>query len=176
MSCTAAPLGEVMTPIRRGAGCEQAFGGQPCLELVERALQRADAGILEQLDQQLVVAARFVQAHTAEGLHQLALARREACQAIALAEHGAAHLRVAVLEGKIPVAGGRAGQVGDLPLHPQRTEARLEQPAHLAVEARDRIDRACRGRRYGRSETGKQGLGAEIGWTGLCGHECLGRR
>ena len=86
MSRIAAPVGEVITPMRRGtsgsarlrSSGEQALGRQPRLEFVERTLQGAEPGILEMLDQQLIIAARLVQAHAAEGDHRLALARRKA--------------------------------------------------------------------------------------------------
>ena len=51
----AAPVGEVMTPMRRGSarqrplalGGEQALGREPCAQLLELALQRAAPGILD---------------------------------------------------------------------------------------------------------------------------------
>ena len=48
-------------------GGEQSFGGELGLELLELALERAFAGFLEVLDQQLVFAARLVQTRRARG-------------------------------------------------------------------------------------------------------------
>ena len=58
MSRSAAPLGEVITPMRRGKRGsarlrslrKQPLGGQARLQALELALQRADAGLLEVLD------------------------------------------------------------------------------------------------------------------------------
>ena len=75
MSRTAAPVGEVTTPMRRGiagSGRLRAGSNRPSrcelfLQLVELAAQRACAGFLQLLDDQLVVAARLVQAHAGRG-------------------------------------------------------------------------------------------------------------
>ena len=66
MSRIAAPVGEVITPMRRGragSGClwrgvEQALGGELLLQFLEAAPQRAFAGLLEVLDHDLELAAR----------------------------------------------------------------------------------------------------------------------
>ena len=70
MSRIAAPVGEVTTPMRRGTarqralalGGEQPFRRELGLELLELALERAFARFLHVLDDQLVFAARLVQA------------------------------------------------------------------------------------------------------------------
>ena len=75
MSRIAAPVGEVITPMRRGragSGClcarvEQALGGELLLQFLEAAPQRAFAGLLEVLDDQLVLAARLVEARPGRG-------------------------------------------------------------------------------------------------------------
>ena len=86
MSRTAAPLGEVTMPIRRGkrgsgtlaALGEEALGAQTRLELLERELERAEPARLQQLDHELVLAALRVDLEAAEREHVLAVARLEA--------------------------------------------------------------------------------------------------
>jgi len=81
----AAPVGEVITPMRRGrrgqgllvAQVEQPFGREPLLEFLEAAAQQALAGLLEVLDHQLEFAARLVEAHAAAGQHLRAVAHRK---------------------------------------------------------------------------------------------------
>ena len=70
MSRSAAPEGEVMTPMRRGKARQgslalerkQAFRRQPGLQALELALERAHSRLLQVLDDQLVFAARLVDA------------------------------------------------------------------------------------------------------------------
>ena len=76
-------MGEVITPMRprqrpAGGACGR-LSNRPSaaslsLQLLEGAAQRAFAGFLQVLDDQLVVAARLVQAHAAAGQHLLAVA------------------------------------------------------------------------------------------------------
>ena len=88
MSRSAAPEGEVTTPdapreARQAALAlerEQALGGEPGLQALELALQRADPRLLQVLDHQLVFAARLVHADTPAHQHLRAGARREAKQ------------------------------------------------------------------------------------------------
>ena len=62
MSCSTAPFGEVMTPIRSGSsgngrlagGVEQAFGGEAFAQHLDPGEQRAVAGIFQPLDDELV--------------------------------------------------------------------------------------------------------------------------
>jgi hypothetical protein len=79
-------------------GCKQSLRLELGLELVERALQCAEAGVLQVLDHQLILAALLVQAHAAASQQHLAFARRKARQNIARAVHAAAQLRVTVFQ------------------------------------------------------------------------------
>jgi hypothetical protein len=82
MSRTAAPVGEVMTPMRFGSAgngrlrsaANKALGGEPLRELLELALQGAEAGILHVIDDELVFAARLVQPDARPHQHLLAVA------------------------------------------------------------------------------------------------------
>ena len=88
MSRIAAPVGEVITPMRRGtagsarlrSSANRPSAASRALSSLERALQRTEPGILQMFDQQLIVAARLVQADAAAGQHQLAFPGREARQ------------------------------------------------------------------------------------------------
>src|SRR5690606_24238797 len=121
-------------------GGEQALGGEPGLELLEPASQRAFAGFLEMIDDELVFTARLIEADAPARLHVHAVLGRESDEAVALTEHGAAHLRGLVLEGEVPVPRGGAREIGELALHPERREAALEQGAHIAVQAGRCVD------------------------------------
>ena len=105
MSRIAAPVGEVMTPMRFGragkdrlrSGSEQAFGGQPGAQFLELPLQRTEARILHVIDDELVFAARLIESNPRAHQHLLAVAGGEGTQHISLPEHRAAHLRGGVL-------------------------------------------------------------------------------
>ncbi|MCW0466403.1 hypothetical protein NB705_003476 [Xanthomonas sacchari] len=113
---------------------EQAFGGEPGLELLERPAQRAFAGFLQMIQHQLVVAARFVQGQAPARQHPQAFARHEP-QPLALGlEHRAAHLRARILQGEIEVAGRGAGDVAQFAFHPGQREGALQQVAGQRVE------------------------------------------
>jgi hypothetical protein len=130
-------------------GCEQPLGREARLERLERALQATESGILEMLDQQLIVAARLVQTNSALSEHQLTLAQRELGLGVARAEHRTAQLRITVLQREIPVARGGTGEVGHLTLDPHAPDTRLEQSPHLAIQARHRINHPSRVARRG---------------------------
>src|SRR4029077_4487890 len=118
---------------------KQTFGRQVRLQALELALERADARLLQVLDDELVLAPRLVDADAAADQHLRAAAGREADQRVLHPEHGAAQLRVPVLEGEVPVAGRWLREVRQLPLHPQHTEPALEKHAHLAVHTGDAV-------------------------------------
>ena len=125
------------------------------LQLLEFALERAFAGFLEMLDEQLVFAARLVETHARAHQHRHAVLRPEADLRIPLAPHGAAHLRGAVLQREIPMAGGGGGEIRKFPFQPQQRQAGFQQQAHFFIEARDRVDVAFGARGAGvRGESG----------------------
>ncbi|MCY1296775.1 hypothetical protein D9M70_461840 [compost metagenome] len=76
---------------------------------------------------------------------------------VAAAEHHAADLRPRILEREIPVAAGRAGEVGDFPAHPGQREAALQQSGDGVVQFADRNDFAATARACGGSVTRKAG-------------------
>ncbi len=118
---------------------KQTLGRELRFQALELAPQRADARLLQVLDDELVLAPRLVDADAAADQHLRAGAGREADQRVLHPEHGAAQLRVPVLEREVPVPGRWLGEVRQLPFHPQHTEPAFEQRAHLAVHAGDAV-------------------------------------
>src|SRR5579871_535493 len=121
-------------------GSEQPFGREPDLEPLELALQRTESGFLEMLNDQLVFTTRLVDAQPSTHQQLRPGARGKADQKVLGAEHGAAHLSVAILEREVPVAGGRLREIRELPLDPEHPHIALEQQPHLAVQARDAVN------------------------------------
>jgi hypothetical protein len=89
------------------------------------------------LDEQLVVAARLVQADAPAHQKLLARDRAQIEQPVAGAEHRRAHLGVLVLEREIPVPGRRAGKIRELALHPHQRQMGFEQLARAAIQRRN---------------------------------------
>ncbi len=112
MSRTAAPVGDVITPMRRGSArqlalarrVEQALGLQAGAQLLVLAREQAFARVLQHLDDELVVAPRLVQADAAARHELLAVLRTKPHRHVPGAEHRAPDLRVTVLQREVPVA------------------------------------------------------------------------
>ena len=119
---------------------EQALGLQQRLQAFEGSALRAGTRRFHVFDDELAVPARLVEGDAYPRQHLLAVARLEAQQVAAVAEQGAAHLGVAVLEAEVHVPRAGCAQVGDLALHPEQGEAALQHLAQLAVEAADGVD------------------------------------
>ena len=163
MSRSAAPVGEVTTPMRRGSagsgalarGLEQSLACELLLQLLEPPAQRAFAGLLQVLDDQLEFAARLVQAHAAAREHRMPSRGGKRTQHDCAAEHRAADLRAVVLEREIPVAGGGAREIRDLALDPERAAGPARAACGPRVQARGEDSRnrqyvPCRRRALGR--------------------------
>src|SRR4051794_28430345 len=94
MSAMAAPRGEVTMPMRRGKGGDRAlafggeetFGGQFLLELFKGELQRAEPLGLDEIDDQLVFAARLVDVDAAARHHRETVLRLALPEAMGGAE------------------------------------------------------------------------------------------
>jgi len=128
-------------------GREQAFGGKRLLEHFETAAQRAIASFFHGLGDQLIVAAPLVQAQAPAHQHLHAVSGPQARSHVAVAEHGAAHLRAFVLQGEIPVPRSGQCQIRDLALHQHVGKVPFQQGLRHAVEAGDREHVTGRGRR-----------------------------
>ena len=118
-------------------GGKQAFFEQPRLQGVEGQPQCAVAGGLHAVDDQLIIAAPFVQADPAAHAYLQPVVQGHAYTTGVLAEEGAANLRLAVLEAEIQVTGGGAGEVGQLALDPDLRENVFQQAACPGVELAD---------------------------------------
>ncbi|MCY1424340.1 hypothetical protein D9M71_400800 [compost metagenome] len=119
---------------------EQAFATELFLQRFEGQAQGTVAGRLDGVEDQLVVATAFEQRDLAAHLDRQAIAQGLADPRGVLAEQRAAHLGAAVLEGEVDMAGGRAGEVGDLAFDPDIAEHVFQQHPGAAVELADGQD------------------------------------
>ena len=123
-------------------GLEQAFGGQLLFQFFERAAQRAFAGFLQRIQDQLVVAARLVQREAAAREHAQAFARDEVQPLALRLEQGAAHLGARILQREVEVPGARPREVAQFALDPHQREGAFQQVARQRVELAGREDLA----------------------------------
>lgn len=100
-------------------------------------LQRTGAGGLQKLRDELEFPAGTVDRDPGTDTNQVAVLRLGAQAAVGAPEHGAADLRLIVLEGEVPVARAGARQVGDFPFDPDEVEVAFEERFHLPVQAGD---------------------------------------
>ena len=134
----AAPVSEVTMPTARGkagigllaGGIEEALGLKLALERLEPGLEFADAGALDPLDDDLELAAGFVDAGLGEDADFHAVLHHLRARPFACTEHAALDLRAIVLEREIPVAAGLFLQVRDLAFDPELAELDLQQVLH----------------------------------------------
>ena len=85
------------------------------------------------LDDELELTAALVERYLGPQQHLLAIARRVLNSLVAIAKHGAADLRPVVLEGEIPVAGARPGEIAELSLDPDKVVVALQHALHLPI-------------------------------------------
>ncbi len=131
-------------------GTEQAFGAELFLQRIEGQTQRAVTGRLHGVEDQLIVATAFEQRNLAAHLDRQTVLQRLAHARGVLPEQRATHLRAAVLEGEIDVAGRRAREVGDFAFDPDVAEHVFKQHPRAAVELADGQDftvqaKSCKG-------------------------------
>src|SRR5262249_34968510 len=119
---------------------EQPLGGEPALQLLQLREQGADAGDAHLLDDQLVLAARLVDADLAERLDFQAVFRLERELHGLHAVHGALELRGLVLELEVVVPARVRLEPGQLPLHPHAGERAAQQVLDRARDLADRED------------------------------------
>ena len=105
---------------------EETLGLEPALELLEGVLERADPLGLEQLDDQLIFAARGIEIEAAEGEHFHAVLGLEAHAPAAATEEHRAELCRLVLQGEIRMSGAGRAEIADLAFHPHRREGHFE--------------------------------------------------
>ena len=149
-SRTAAPVGDVTSPTRRGQrgqrplppGVEEPLGGEPGLQLLEGELERAQAFRLQHLAHELVLAPDGVDVEPAEREDVEPVGRLEAHPPHPAPEEDGPHLGLLVLQREVDVPRGVDPQVRDLALDPEPAEAALERVLDRARELRDREDPA----------------------------------
>jgi hypothetical protein len=152
MSWMTAPVGEVRTAMRRGSmgsGRLRAAANRPSfssllLQLLEGLLQRALAQRLDDLDRDLVLALRRIDAHRAADEHLHAVLGLNLMRRAAVFQTTARTCAFAVLEREVPVAGGGHGHVRDLALDPDVEELGLEDALQAVGELADRPGAALR--------------------------------
>ena len=119
---------------------EQAFPLQFLLQCLELALQQALAGFLHPIDDELVLAAGFVQADAPASRDLHAVLGVDAHAGGGGTEHRAAQLGAVVLQREVQVAGGGPGEVGDLAFHDDSGKSRFQVQLDLAVQLARRVD------------------------------------
>ena len=134
MSRITAPVGEVTTPItsgRKGSfflrlSSNKPFGLELLLAILQQLQQRADAGELDALDDELIFRAAGIgrELAGAHHLHPVLGLEAEALRRHA-PDHGVEH-RLVVLEGEIAMAGAVALEAGDFAAHPHIGEFLLD--------------------------------------------------
>ena len=125
-------------------GREEALGGEFLLELLEGQLQRAQPLGFQQFDQELVLAAGFVDIDAAARQHGEPVLRLEFPEAVGGAEGHRLHLGIAFLQGEVVVAAGGEFEAGDFAGHRNIGELAVENRADGAVEFADAEDAALR--------------------------------
>src|SRR5262249_57238945 len=101
-------------------------------------LQRADSRRLQEVDRQLVLAARLVNRQPPSRPYSQAVRGSEPDQPVLRSVAGAADHRGLVLQREIPVARRMAPEIGDLALHQHVDEPPLEQYLDLSRQLRNR--------------------------------------
>src|SRR5690606_21611647 len=101
-------------------------------------MQVAHAGATHVFHLNLIVATRLVQGDGDAKLEAFARFGNKANRLRATSEHDGPHRGSVVLDRKIPVAGRRQREVGDLATQPYPGECRLQHSPYTAIELRDR--------------------------------------
>ena len=106
---------------------KKSFCFQFAFERFEFRLQKAEPARLQDLHAELILPARFEDGDVAVNLHLHAVGERSGEGRERVAKDHAGDRGALVFEGEILVTGRVLLVVGDFPLHPDRTELRLEQ-------------------------------------------------
>src|SRR6185437_5583997 len=141
-------------------GGKQAFGGELLLELFERNLQRAHALQLDGANNQLILAARFVNRDVALQQHFLPVLEQLTMRHHFATEQHAAQLRTSVLEREINMSGTLRAKIGNLTGDPYGSDLLLQQAPYVRGQFRD-------GENFTSGWRRSRGLGGT--WTGFAG-------
>src|SRR5437763_11692560 len=107
------------------------------LERLEFRLEQTGAARLQNLDVELVLAARFENRNVAVKLDLRAVRDRRGIWRKRIAKNDARDRGPLIFQREIAVAGWLRPVIGNFPLHPNRTKPRLEGAADLASQFRD---------------------------------------
>ncbi len=149
-------------------GIEQSFGSQFFFQLLKPDLQDAKAGLLDDVDNQLVFATLFIDRDPAVTDDLLAILEGFGEIAVLGFEQHGPDLRRTVLEDEIPVPGIGDAEIGDFPPD-------MDEPVVLLQQRFDRLGRLADGQDFCRvrgrhREQGGGGFSApdkdDCGWTG----------
>src|SRR5690606_18695451 len=132
-------------PLARGI--EEAFRLELLAAALELGLQRAHPGGLDEVDDELQLAARLVHGDAAVRDDQRAVLQLATVGEVVAAEEGATQRRVLLLKSEVDVAGGVERKVAHLSLNPQVTEVGIGLDA-VAEVTRD-LEDAVRARLHG---------------------------
>ena len=125
-------------------GVEAAFGGEQVAAAFEFGFKRADACRFDLVEDELVVAAWFVEGSAAVDAHGETvrqLARGQAEAVAAAFEQRAGDLGTVVFEGEVNVSGSGAAKVADFAFDPEVAVVVFELGADEGVELADAVGR-----------------------------------
>ena len=88
-------------------------------------------------DNDLEFAATFVKANPTSQQDLLSVGRLQACAAVGVGKHGAAHLGFGVFEGEIPVTRAGSSKAREFTAYPDLVKALLNGHARLSVQVSD---------------------------------------
>ena len=124
---------------------EQPGGGELRLEALERGAQRALARQLHVIDDDLEVAAAFVDREASGNHHAGAIGQADAHEAVAGCEHDAPHAGALIFQAEIPVPRGVGPEIGNLAFDPHAAEAFLDGDAGLGSQLAHRVHESAAG-------------------------------
>ena len=127
-------------------GIEETAGFQPLAEVLEGDLQRARTDRLEELGNELHLAALLIDGDFSPEQDVEAVGGTKAQERRLLPEEDSWELRVAILEREVDVAGGGGTEVGDFAFDPEVAVFALDVNPNFADEVADLPD-AARDRR-----------------------------
>ena len=116
---------------------EQPFGLQLGLQCLKRLTQCAVTGRFYTVDNQLIVAAPFIQADPTARAHLQAILHGDLQAGGMLAKQGAANLGAIVLQAEIKVPRGGARQIREFAFYPDTRENIFQQLSGAGVELAD---------------------------------------
>ena len=119
---------------------EQTFFCQLFLELFKRLLESTQSFGFHRLDDDLVIATRFIDRDPSEQQYLITVFRRELHARTLAAKQDAFDLSLVVFQYKISVAGRGCAKIGNLPFDPCGFERRFENRPYVTRDFADGVD------------------------------------